>query len=93
MPSAREDRNGEGRINLTHRLNSIHRTTHLLRHSTIPAAMRLIAEAGLTSRPLIGGIELVADRFELCPAIGFWRSIDGKRVGYSVRTLIAAARA
>lgn len=79
-------------MTLSGRLNDIHSRTHVLRRSTIPAAMRMIAQAGLTAQPIDVGAELVAGKFEFYPTLGWWRSVDGTRRGYNARTLIQAAK-
>lgn len=74
-------------------LQRLHKTAHLLHRSTVPGAMKMLADAGLTATPTADGTQLIDGRFEFYPTIQYWRSRDGKRLGYGVQSLIAAAKA
>jgi hypothetical protein len=76
-----------------HPASEIHVRARRNARAAIPAALERIRAAGLDVGHEDGSEQVtVAGRFYLMPSLGFWREIKGRRQGYDVAQLIAAAK-
>lgn len=61
--------------------------------STIPNNIATLERAGLVVRKLDEAQFVVADRFTIFPATGYWRELEGPNRGYTAKSLVAVATA